>query len=425
MPNSKILKDKLKNSEYSQRLKYVYANDDDMSAAERYIKTIDGFVKTFGDKDNIRLFSAPGRTEIGGNHTDHQHGRVLAGSVNLDVIAAVSQNDSGIIRVQSEGYDLDIIDLSDLSVKKENYNRASELIRGIAAKFKAMGYTVTGFDAYTTSNVLKGSGLSSSAAFEVLIGTIMNILFAKNKISPIEIAQIGQYAENVYFGKPCGLMDEMASSVGGVVAIDFKNTENPIVEKLEYDFVKAGYALCIIDSGADHADLTDEYASIPNEMKKVANYFGKNYLREVDKKSVTENAAELRKAVGDRAYLRAMHFFADNENALNEVNLLKENDFNGFLNLVKKSGYSSYMYLQNIYSSRTPDNQAVSAALCTAADILGDRGAYRVHGGGFAGTIQAFVPFDMLDEFVDGIEKTVGKGMCHILSIRPVGGIEL
>lgn len=425
MANVEMLKNKLSNGEYSDRLKYIYAGNDDEKYANRYIKALDGFKDTFGDSDNIRLFSAPGRTEIGGNHTDHQHGCVLAASVNLDVIAAVSENNSGKIRIKSEGYDMDVIDLSDLDVKEENFNRASELIRGVAAKFIDKGYKITGFDAYTTSNVLKGSGLSSSAAFEVIVGTIINILFANSEISPVEIAQIGQYAENVYFGKPCGLMDQMASSVGGVVAIDFKDTQNPVVEKVEYDFVKTNHSLCIIDSGADHADLTDEYAAIPMEMKKVASYFGKEYLREVDKKDLLANANDVRKTAGDRAFLRAMHFFADNKNAQTEVSLLKNDNFNGFLNIIRKSGYSSYMYLQNIYASRLPDNQAVSAALCIADDILGDKGAYRVHGGGFAGTIQAFVPNDMLDEFVSGIENVVGKDMCHILSIRPVGGIEL
>lgn len=425
MANIQNLKDKLNGGEYAERMRYVYSDNDDKKYVERYIKLIDGFAEVFGSSDNLRLFSAPGRTEIGGNHTDHQHGCVLAASVNLDVIAAVSQNNSGKIRIKSEGYDMDVIDLSDLSVKESNFNRASELIRGVAAKFTEMGYKITGFDAYTTSNVLKGSGLSSSAAFEVLVGTIINILFADSKISPVEIAKIGQYAENVYFGKPCGLMDQMASSVGGIVAIDFKDTENPKVEKIEYDFLNTGYALCIIDSGADHADLTDEYASIPREMKKVAEMFGKEFLREADKQEFLKRAKEVRQKAGDRAFLRAMHFFADNENAQKEAELLKNNDFSGFLKLVRKSGQSSYMYLQNIYSSRFPDNQAVSVALCRADDILGEKGAFRVHGGGFAGTIQAFVPLNILDEFVDSIESTIGEGMCHILSIRPVGGIEL
>ncbi len=425
MADCEILRNKLKEGAYDERLKYIYASDNSEKFAQRYINLLNGFEEIFGNNDNIRLFSAPGRTEIGGNHTDHQHGCVLAASVNLDVIAAVSVNESGKIRVKSEGYDMDVIDLSDLSVKEENFNRASELIRGVAAKFTEMGYKITGFDAYTTSNVLKGSGLSSSAAFEVIIGTIINTLFANSAISPVEIAQIGQYAENVYFGKPCGLMDQMASAVGGIIAIDFNDTDKPIVEKIDYDFTKAKHALCIIDSGADHADLTDEYASIPEEMKKAAKYFGKEYLREVSKEEFLSDAQGVRKSAGDRAFLRAMHFFADNANAQIEADMLKKNDFDGFLNIVKKSGYSSFMYLQNIYASRMPDNQAVSAALCAAADILGERGAYRVHGGGFAGTIQAFVPLDMLDSFVNGIENVVGKDMCHILSIRPEGGIEI
>ncbi|MCH5186313.1 MAG: galactokinase [Oscillospiraceae bacterium] len=425
MANAQILKEKLSNGGYAERLKYMYADSDGKRYAQRYIDVIDGFIETFGEGDDIRLFSAPGRTEIGGNHTDHQHGCVLAASVNLDVIAAVSRNDSGKIRIKSEGYDMDVIDLSDLSVKKERFNCASELIRGIAAKFTEMGYEITGFDAYTTSNVLKGSGLSSSAAFEVIVGTIINTLFASSEISAVEIAQIGQYAENEYFGKPCGLMDQTASSVGGIVAIDFNDTKNPKVEKIDYDFVKTEYALCIIDSGADHAELTDEYASIPAEMKKAAGVFGCDYLREIDKREFLKKASEVRKTAGDRAFLRAMHFFADNENAQKEVEMLKNDNFDGFLDTVKKSGYSSYMYLQNIYAPRFPDNQAVAAALCIAEDVLNGRGAYRVHGGGFAGTIQAFVPMDMIDEFVSGVENVVGRGNCHILSIRPVGGTEL
>lgn len=421
------VKQSLKNGKFDDKLSYIYACDknDVKKYADRYVSVIEGYENTFGVVENVSLFSAPGRTEIGGNHTDHQHGCVLAGSVNLDVIAAVSENSSNVIRIKSEGYDMDQISLDNLEVDEKEFNRASALIRGVVAKFVEMGYSVKGFDAYTTSNVLKGSGLSSSAAFEVIIGTIINGLFANKEVSAVEIAKIGQYAENVYFGKPSGLMDQMASSVGSIVAIDFKSTENPVVDKVEFDFTKTGYSLCIIDSGADHADLTDEYAAITVEMREVANYFGKDYLREVDPKAFYDSLSELRKKVNDRAILRAIHFFNDNERAIDEVQALKENNFEKFLKIVKKSGQSSFMYLQNVYASSMPTQQAVSLALALCDNILGCKGAYRVHGGGFAGTIQAFVPNDMLDEFKTTIENVLGKDMCHVLVIRPVGGIRL
>lgn len=418
----------LKNGEYNEELKHIYACDDANVSfyAERYLEVIDEFKKTYGDADEIALFSAPGRTEIGGNHTDHQHGCVLAGSVNLDVIAAVRPNGTNTVRVQSKNYTMDVIDLDDLDIHEEQFDKAIALIRGVIKKFVDMGYEVKGFDAYTISNVLKGSGLSSSAAFEVLIGTIINGLFANNEVSAVEIAQIGQYAENVYFNKPCGLMDQMASSVGAAVAIDFNDTANPKIEKAEIDLQKYGYALCIIDSGADHADLTDEYASIPADMKEVAAYFGKEYLRQVNPDDFYANIKNLRENLNnDRAILRALHFFNDNENAQAEVEALKNDDFDTFLTLVKKSGRSSFMYLQNVYASSMPKAQAVAVVIAMCDEILGGRGAYRVHGGGFAGTIQAFVPIDMLDEFKLKIEAVVGENMCHVLSIRPVGGYEL
>ena len=418
----------LKSGEYNDELKYMYACGDDKVSfyADRYVEVIDEFTKTYGDAPDIALFSAPGRTEIGGNHTDHQHGCVLAGSVNLDVIAAARPNGTNTVRVQSRNYKMDIIDLDDLEIHEEQFDKAIALIRGTLRYFVDKGYNVQGFDAYTISNVLKGSGMSSSAAFEVLIGTIVNGLFANNEISPVEIAQIGQYAENVYFNKPCGLMDQMASSVGSVVAIDFADTQKPVVEKVDFDLAKHGYALCIIDSGADHADLTDEYATIPADMKSVAAYFGKEYLREVNPAEFLANIKNIREKLhNDRAVLRAFHFFRDNEAAQAEVAAIKADDFDKFLSLVKKSGQSSFMYLQNVYASSMPKAQAVAVVLAMCDEILGDKGAYRVHGGGFAGTIQAFVPLEMLDEFKKKIEAVTGEGMCHVLSIRPVGGYEL
>ncbi len=309
---------------------------------------------------------------------------------------------------------------------EEQFDKAIALIRGVIKRFVDLGYKIKGFDAYTTSNVLKGSGLSSSAAFEVLIGTIINGLFANNEVSPVEIAKFGQYAENVYYNKPSGLMDQMASSVGSVVAIDFDSTENPVVNKVEFDLQKHGHALCIIDSGADHADLTNEYAAIPADMKAIAQCLGKEYLRQVDEKEFYDNIQDIRRKVNDdRAVLRAIHFFNDNRRAQEEVEALKNNDFELFRALVKESGHSSYMYLQNVFSVNIPKNQAVSLTLALCDKILGDKGAYRVHGGGFAGTVQAFVPLDMLNEFKNRIEAVLGEGMCHVLSIRPVGGYEL
>lgn len=421
------LRERLKNGYFDEQFSYIYASNDAHKYSQRFEEALAGFIEAFDkEPEEVRLFSAPGRTEIGGNHTDHQHGCVLAASLNLDVIAVVALNGTDEIRIKSKGYPQDVILLDELEANESEYDRSSALIRGVAAKIKSMGYELSGFDAYTISNVLKGSGMSSSASFEVLIGTIINGLFCNNEIDAVEIAKIGQYAENVYFGKPCGLMDQMASSVGAVVAIDFADTQKPIVNKVEFDFTKSGHALCIIDSGADHADLTNEYAAITVEMRKVANFFGKDFLREVDPVEFTNAIPKLREELAnDRAVLRAMHFFNDNERAQQEVEAMKNDDFEAFLDIVKKSGYSSYMYLQNIYASSMPNQQAVSLTLALCDEILGDSGAYRVHGGGFAGTVQAFVPNEMLDEFKTKIEAVLGEGMCNVLSIRPVGGIEI
>ncbi len=413
---------------FAAELAYLYSckEADTKYYADRYLEVIEEFEKTFGAAEELSLFSAPGRTEIGGNHTDHQHGCVLAGSVNLDVIAAARPNGTNTVRIQSRGYKMDEIDLDDLEIHPEQYDKAIALIRGVLRKFVDLGYDVKGFDAYTISNVMKGSGLSSSAAFEVLVGTVINGLFANSEVNPVEIAKFGQFAENVYYDKPSGLMDQMASSVGSVVAIDFNSTEEPIIRKVEFDLAKHGHALCIIDSGADHADLTNEYAAVPSEMKSVAAFFGKEYLRQVDKQEFVSKMSELRKAVNnDRAVLRAFHFFRDNEFAQQEATALEADDFKKFLEINRASGHSSYMYLQNVYASSMPTAQAVSLTIALCDEILGERGSYRVHGGGFAGTVQAFVPVDMLDEFKSRIEAVLGEGMCHVLMIRPVGGYQL
>ena len=372
-----------------------------------------------------RYFSAPGRTEIGGNHTDHQRGRVLAGAVNLDTVAAVRVNGTNTIRIQSKGYPMSVVDLSNLEPVAEEINSTPALIRGVAARFVQMGCEVKGFDAYCESTVLPGSGLSSSAAFEVLIGTIVNGLFFDAKVSQPEIAMIGQYAENVFFGKPCGLMDQTASAVGNLVTIDFFDKDHPVIEPVDFDFASCGHALCIIDSGADHADLTDEYAAVPGEIKAVAAWFGKEVLTQIDEAEFYANIPALRKACGDRAVMRAIHFYQENARVPLQVAALRSGDFDTFLSLVKQSGYSSYMYLQNVIPAGYKQHQDVAVALALCEHYLAGRGAYRVHGGGFAGTVQAFVPYDILDAFVAGLDGALGQGACHVLNIRPQGGVEM
>ena len=382
-----------------------------------------GFAAAFGGAPE-RYFSAPGRTEIGGNHTDHQRGRVLAGAVNLDTVAAVRCNGTSVIRILSEGYPLCQVDVQELTPVAEEINTTLALIRGVAARFVQLGCKVEGFDAYVTSTVLPGSGLSSSAAYEVLIGTIIIHLFFDGKVSLPEIAMIGQYAENLFFGKPCGLMDQMASAVGSMVTIDFLDKDNPVIEKVDFDFAACGHALCIIDSRASHADLTDEYAAITQELKAVCSHFGKDVLTQIPENEFIAAIKELRERFGDRAVLRAYHFYKENARVPQQVAALKNGDFDTFLRLIKESGYSSYMYLQNVIPAGYREHQDVALALSLCELYLGGRGAYRVHGGGFAGTVQAFVPTDILDSFRKGIDAVLGEGACHVLAIRPHGGVE-
>lgn len=391
----------------------------------RYTTAVEEFVKLFGDRTDVRLFSAPGRTEIGGNHTDHNHGCVLAASVDLDVIAVVAPTDAPCIRIKSQGYPMDEVDLNELSVKAEESNRSSALIRGTAARFEQLGLAIGGFDAFTTSNVLKGSGLSSSAAFEVLVGTILSGLYNNNAVSKVEIAKIAQYAENVYFGKPSGLMDQMASSVGGIITIDFSSTEKPIIETVDFDFAACGHRLCIVDVGGSHADLTHEYAAVPAEMKAVAAEFDKEFLRQLSYEELLPRIAELRQKLGDRAILRALHFFADNARVGEEVSALRRGDFEAFKELVILSGHSSFEYLQNIYPNCDVASQGMSLALALAQRLLSGKGAWRVHGGGFGGTTQNFVPEEMVAAFAQTMENVFGEGSCHILSIRPCGSLEI
>ena len=412
-------------NQLEEALSALYGPRERTRQTGRYRGLLQGYEDTFGPCERLAVFSAPGRTEIGGNHTDHQHGKVLAGSVNLDVIAAVGPGDKGVIRVQSEGFPMDVIDLADLSVREEEKNTSAAIIRGIAAWFVQRGCPVEGFNAYTTSSVLKGSGLSSSAAFEVLLGTIVNHLFYEQQCTPVQIAQIGQYAENVYFGKPSGLLDQMASSVGNMVTVDFADNVNPIVERVDFDFARSGHALCIVDSGADHADLTDEYAAVTRELGEVCAHFGRRVLREVPETEFYAELPVLRRKAGDRAVLRAIHIYEENRRVDLQVKALREGDFDAFLRLVTASGLSSWRLLQNVTPAGYTHHQEVAVALTVCEKLLGGRGACRVHGGGFAGTIQAFVPLDMLERFQAEMEGLLGDGSCHVLSIRPVGGVRL
>ena len=414
---------RIQEGELDGMLATLYGQDNIMPQRARYAEAVSAFAEMFGQDRELYIFSAPGRTEIGGNHTDHNHGRVLAASVNLDIIAAVSPAKDGVIRVKSKGYDLDVVKLDNLKAVESQKGRSCSLIRGTADGFAQNGYKIGGFDAYTVSNVLKGSGLSSSAAFEVLIGTALNHLYNAGGIDPVEIAKIAQYAENTHFGKPCGLMDQMASSIGGVIAIDFADPQNPDVKKVDFDFSKTGYHLCIVDTGGNHADLTDEYASVTVEMKAVANALGASCLREVPIGELMKRIPELRRQHGDRAVLRALHFMRENERVKLQIEALENNDFEEFKRLVVESGHSSFEYLQNVYTVNNTREQGLSLALCLAQGILNNQGAWRVHGGGFAGTTQNFVPAGLLEEFRSRIEKVFGEGSCHVLNLRPVGGV--
>ena len=394
-------------------------------ARKRYSSACDSFCATFGQMEDIHLFSAPGRTEIGGNHTDHQHGRVLAGAVDMDVIAVVSKNDDNIICIESQGFGTDIIDLADVSYKKEFEGTSLSLVRGICAFFKEKGYNVGGFNAYTTSNVLKGSGLSSSAAYEVLLCTILNCLYNDSKLSAMEVALISQRAEREYFGKPCGLLDQCACSFGGFTAMDFADPTTPKAEKVDFDLSTSGYTLCVVNTGGNHADLTQDYADITLDCKAVANFFGKDFLRDVSFAEFKKNLPELKGKVCDRAILRALHFFNEDSRVENQKILLKEKDFEGFLKLVKASGDSSYRFLQNVYSATNSAEQGITLAIALTEEILGECGVCRVHGGGFAGTIQCYVKNECFENYKTEIESVFGKDSCIPLKIRSVGGYEI
>ncbi len=417
-------KNEINSQEFLKRLQVVYG-DCAQAQQGRYLALAERFENEFNAINDIRFFSAPGRTEVGGNHTDHNNGKVLAAAVNLDAVAAVEARADGVICVNSQGYAPLTVDTADLSVIDGEKGTSLALIRGVCARFNQLGYKFGGFNACVTSDVLSGSALSSSAAYEVLIGTILNYLYNDGKISAVEIAQISQYAENVYFDKPCGLMDQTACSVGGFVKIDFEDTSKPVIEKVDFDIAKHGYNLCIVDTGGNHADLTGDYAAIRLEMNSVAEFFGKNVLRQVDEADVMANIGDIRKKTGDRAIERAIHFYNENKRVERLSAALSEGDFEAFKSTIIESGKSSYMYNQNCFTLTNPSEQPVALALCVAEELLKNKGAYRVHGGGFAGTIQAFVPVEETDKFVSVMNSFLGEKACYILKVRSHGGCEV
>ncbi len=415
----------IETSQWRQRLAALYGTDS--TALSKQVRRYQTLVQEFQQRfqpSTFDLFSAPGRTEIGGNHTDHHRGKVLAASINLDSIAAAAPIADQHITVYSQGYEEPfVIDLNDLEPRDLERWTTPALIRGIAARFQQLGYQVGGFKACITSEVMVGSGLSSSAAFEVLIGTILNNFYNENTVEALGLAQIGQYAENVYFGKPCGLMDQVACATGGIVAIDFANPQQPRIEKIEFDFAKANYCMLVVDTGGQHADLTEDYAAIPREMQAVARQFGKNFCREIGRDEILNNIPQLRAQVGDRAVLRALHFFDENERVDREIAALRAGDFFAFLRAVNASGHSSLCWLQNCFTPQKVTEQGVMLALALTENFLTARGegACRVHGGGFAGTIQVFLPSESVADYTELMEGIFKRGSVQALSIRPVG----
>jgi len=414
----------LQNGELDEKLIDIYGIESLSKTKQRIFTLCERFEAEFDPHAEVLLCSAPGRTEIGGNHTDHQRGRVLAAAVNLDVLALAAQNKLPIARIRSDGYLIKDVDLDDTDVHESEKFTSEALIRGVSAGFRALDFKTAGFDAVFTSNVLKGSGLSSSAAFEVALGTVFNHLFNAASIDAKIIAKIGQAAENIYFQKPCGLMDQMTSAVGGFVGIDFFDSNQAEVQPVDFAFERSGYALCIVDTGGSHEDLSDEYADMPHDMKTVANYFEKEVLSEVEPSRFFAEIAKLRPIAGDRAILRAMHFFQETDRVVEEIETLSSDDFDGFLELMIDSGRSSYMYLQNVLNPKS-DIQGLGLALALSESYLKGRGAWRVHGGGLAGTIQAIVKQEDLSGYRRMIEEVFGKGSCHILRVRKEGGIRI
>jgi len=419
------LKAALAAGKFDNKLSEFYGSGALEYQRSRYIEAVESFGELYGERECC-IYSTPGRSEISGNHTDHNYGKVIAAAVDLDIIAVVSKNDKGVVSVKSKGFDsIDVVEIDKLSEVKKGISSSRSLIAGMIARLQEDGYKVGGFDAYTTSDVIRGSGLSSSAAFEVLIGTLLSGLYNDNTLDPVYIAKASQYAENVYFGKPCGLMDQTACSVGSFIQIDFADPTNPIVSKLDFDFASCGHALCVVDTGGSHANLTDEYAAIPSEMKSVAEFFGKKVLREVCEKEFFAAIPQMRGKVSDRGILRAIHYFAENKRVDKQSEALAEGNFELFLKLLCESGRSSYMYNQNVFCCKDPAEQGVSLAIAVTEKVLAGRGGFRVHGGGFAGTMQAFVPYDLLDEYKQSIENVFGADSCKILSVRKDGGVRV
>ena len=421
------LKSALLAGKFDERFAYIYGAEAVEAQKARYAAAVDSFAAIYGSDRDAALYSVAGRSELSGNHTDHNYGCVIAASIDLDIIAVAAPNNENIIRVKSEGFKEDVVDINAFTAPRETpEGHSDELIAGMVAGFRKDGYAVGGFDAYTTSNVLKGSGISSSAAFEDMIGNILSHVYNDGKVDNVEIAKLAQYAENVFFGKPCGLMDQVACAVGGIVAIDFADPKAPVIEKMDFDVSAAGYNLCIVNTGGNHADLTDDYASVPAEMKAVAAHFGKKVLRELDEQTVIANIPALREKLGDRAILRALHFFAENRRVAAQKAALQKGDINAFFDGVLASGRSSFCYLQNVYTSKNLCEQGLSLALCLADNLLaGKKAAWRVHGGGFAGTIQAFVPTGDVESFRLAMDAAFGEGRCMVLRIRPVGAVKI
>ncbi len=418
-----VLIQKLESGEFDSNLKNVYVSDIAVENQKpRYIKTIKNFIELFGDDRDVLLLSAPGRTEICGNHTDHNNGKVLAASINLDAIAVAAKRDDLIINEKSEGHSMNTVDISDLTASEECYGKSSSMIKGVVAGLNNGGYNIGGFDACTTSDVMGGSGLSSSAAFEVLIGTVVSHLYNDGNVDPVTIAKVAQYSENVFFGKPSGLLDQMASSVGTFVTIDFESTQDPVIQKVDFDFAESGYSLCIVDTHGNHSDLTDDYAAVRGEMESVAKALGKDVLRQIPADEFFKSIPLLVGKVNDRAILRATHFYNENVRVEKAIKALETNDFESFKETITESGFSSFLYNQNVFTPKNPTEQKLSLALCLSQQLLEGKGAWRVHGGGFAGTIQAFVPNDLLDEYKNTMDSVFGEGSCHVLIIRPVGG---
>lgn len=425
--NTTQLKTAILNGKFDERFAYIYGEGAVEAQKARYAAAVDAFAELYGTDRDAALYSVAGRSELSGNHTDHNHGCVIAASIDLDIIAVAAPNSENVIRVKSEGFDEDVVDINAFTEPRKNpEGHSDELIAGMVAGFRKDGYAVGGFDAYTTSNVLKGSGISSSAAFEDMIGNILSHIYNDGKVDNVEIAKLAQYAENKFFGKPCGLMDQVACAVGGIVAIDFKDPSAPVIEKVDFDISGAGYNLCIVNTGGNHADLTDDYASVPAEMKAVAAAMGKAVLRDCDEQAVIDAIPSLRETVGDRAILRALHFYAENRRVAAQKSALLAGNIDAFFDGVIASGRSSFCYLQNVYTCKNLSEQGLSLALCLAEkELAGKKAAWRVHGGGFAGTIQAFVPTADVENFRVAMDAALGVGRCMVLRIRPVGAVKI